>query len=182
MWRSIMAIFVGFVFIAVLAFGADSVLRSVMPEAYDANGRVTSVPVLILTLVYVGIFAIAGCYLAARLAPSNPMRHALILGVLGGYRGEPGATAEVFTQSWVAGVLELFGGLLVAAGLFTSPVAFVLSGLMAVAYFKAHAPDGFWPLLNGGELAALFCFVFLAFWALGGGRYSLDGLLARRRR
>ena len=83
MWRSIMAIFVGFVFIAVLAFGADSVLRSVMPEAYDANGRVTSVPVLILTLVYVGIFAIAGCYLAARLAPSNPMRHALILGVLG---------------------------------------------------------------------------------------------------
>ena len=105
-----------------------------------------------------------------------------ILGVLGGYRGEPGATAEVFTQSWVAGVLELFGGLLVAAGLFTSPVAFVLSGLMAVAYFKAHAPDGFWPLLNGGELAALFCFVFLAFWALGGGRYSLDGLLARRRR
>ncbi len=105
-----------------------------------------------------------------------------ILGVLGGFRGQPGATAEMFTQSWIAGVLELFGGLLVAMGLFTSPVAFVLSGLMAVAYFKAHAPDGFWPLLNGGELAALFSFVFLAFWALGGGRYSLDGLIARRRR
>jgi len=65
-------------------------------------------------------------------------------------------------------------------GLFTSPIAFVLSGLMAAAYFKAHAPDGFWPLLNRGELAALYCFVFLAFWTLGGGRYSVDGTLARR--
>ena len=104
-----------------------------------------------------------------------------ILGLLGGYRGQPGATAEMFTQGWIAGMLELFGGLLVAAGLFTSPVAFVLSGLMAVAYFKAHAPDGFWPLLNGGELAALFSFVFLAFWAMGGGRYSLDAVLRGRR-
>lgn len=105
-----------------------------------------------------------------------------ILGLLGGYRGEPGATAEPFTLSWVAGILELFGGLLFAAGLFTSVIAFVLSGLMAVAYFKAHAPDGFWPLLNGGELAALFSFVFLAFWTLGGGPYSLDAVLTRRRR
>ena len=104
-----------------------------------------------------------------------------ILGLLGGFRGQPGATAEMFTQSWVAGVLELFGGVLVAIGLFTSPVAFLLSGLMAVAYFKAHAPDGFWPLLNGGEHAALFCFVFLAFWARGGGPYSLDAMLGRRR-
>ena len=105
-----------------------------------------------------------------------------ILGLLGGYRGNPGATAEAFTLSWVAGVLELFGGLLFAAGLFTSVIAFILSGLMAVAYFKAHAPDGFWPLLNGGELAALFSFVFLAFWVMGGGRYSLDAVVARRRR
>ena len=83
MWRSIMAVVVGFLFIGLLAFGADAVLRSVMPGAFDAAGRVTSVPVLILTLAYVGIFAIAGCYLAARLAPSHPMRHALILGVMG---------------------------------------------------------------------------------------------------
>ena len=68
----------------------------------------------------------------------------------------------------------------VMTGLFTSPIAFVLSGLMAAAYFKAHAPDGFWPLLNRGELAALYCFVFLAFRTLGGGRYSVDGTLARR--
>lgn len=104
-----------------------------------------------------------------------------ILGLLGGFRGQAGATAEPMTLSWVAGVLELFGGLLFAAGLFTSAVAFVLSGLMAVAYFKAHAPDGFWPLLNRGELAALYSFVFLAFWTLGGGRYSVDALIRRRR-
>lgn len=83
MWRSVMAIVVGFLFIGLLAFGADAVLRSAMPSAFDASGRVTSVPILVLTLVYVGIFAIAGCYLAARLAPNRPMRHALILGVLG---------------------------------------------------------------------------------------------------
>ncbi len=80
----------------------------------------------------------------------------------------------------VAGVLEFFGGLLLAAGLFTRPVAFVLSGLMAVAYFKAHAPRGFWPILNRGEPAVLYCFAFLVFWALGPGRYSVDGLVRRR--
>lgn len=83
MWRSVMAIVVGFLFIGLLAFGADAVLRSAMPGAFDAAGRMTSVPVLLLTLAYVGIFAVAGCYLAARLAPNRPMRHALILGVLG---------------------------------------------------------------------------------------------------
>ena len=104
-----------------------------------------------------------------------------MFGLLGGYRGEPGATADFLTLAWVAGILEFFGGLLVAIGLFTAPVAFVLSGLRAVAYFKAHAPDGFWPILNGGELAALFSFAFLAIWALGGGRYSLDSLVERRK-
>lgn len=83
MWRSVMAIVVGFLFIGLLAFGADAVLRSAMPDAFDAAGRVTSVPILILMLAYVGVFAVAGCYLAARLAPNKPMRHALILGVLG---------------------------------------------------------------------------------------------------
>jgi len=80
----------------------------------------------------------------------------------------------------LAGVLELFGGLLILLGLFTRPVAFILSGQMAVAYFMAHAPEGFWPLLNRGELAALYCFVFLYLAVAGGGSISLDHLWRRR--
>ena len=74
----------------------------------------------------------------------------------------------------VAGMFELFGGILIVLGLFTRPVAFVLSGLMAVAYFYAHAPSGFFPLLNGGELAVLYSIVFLYLSAHGGGSWSLD--------
>ncbi|MGE5475980.1 MAG: DoxX family protein [Bacteroidales bacterium] len=74
----------------------------------------------------------------------------------------------------LAGVLELAGGLLLAVGLFTRPVAFVLSGEMAVAYFMAHAPRGLFPILNGGELAVLYCFVFLFIAAAGPGPWSLD--------
>jgi putative oxidoreductase len=84
-----------------------------------------------------------------------------------------------FSLIWFAAVLELFGGLLVLIGLFTRPVAFILSGLMAAAYFMAHAPQGFWPLINGGELAALYSFVFLYLAAAGGGRWSVDGLLRK---
>jgi putative oxidoreductase len=73
-----------------------------------------------------------------------------------------------------AGILELIGGVLIIIGLFTRPVAFVLSGLMAVAYWYAHAPQGFYPLLNGGELAALYCFVFLFLACAGGGAWSVD--------
>lgn len=79
----------------------------------------------------------------------------------------------------VAGILELFGGLLLLLGLFTRPVAFVLSGLLAVAYFMAHAPGGFWPIVNRGELAVLYCFVFLYMAAAGGGPWSLDALWRR---
>jgi putative oxidoreductase len=74
------------------------------------------------------------------------------------------------------GLLELVGGLLLALGLFTRTVAFVLAGNMAVAYFMAHAPRGFFPLLNGGELAIVYCFVFLYFCLAGGGAWSLDQL------
>ena len=74
------------------------------------------------------------------------------------------------------GLLELVGGLLLALGLFTRCVAFVLAGNMAVAYFMVHAPRGFFPLLNGGELAIVYCFVFLYFWVAGGGEWSLDRL------
>lgn len=105
-----------------------------------------------------------------------------LLGEFGGHRGTPEATAELMSRSGVAGVLELVGGLLLAVGLFTRPVAFVLSGLMASAYFLAHAPDGFWPIMNRGELAALYCFVFLLLAATGPGAASVDGLLRARRR
>src|SRR5437868_6983858 len=77
------------------------------------------------------------------------------------------------------GLLELVGGLLLALGLFTRTVAFVLAGDMAVAYFMVHAPRGFFPLLNGGELAIVYCFAFLYFWVGGGGEWSLDRLLGR---
>jgi putative oxidoreductase len=76
------------------------------------------------------------------------------------------------------GILELVGGLLFAIGLFTRPVAFVLAGDMAVAYFMAHAPRSFFPLLNGGEGAILYCFVFLYFFIAGAGVWSLDRLRA----
>jgi putative oxidoreductase len=105
-----------------------------------------------------------------------------LFGVLGGWRGEPGATAPLVSQAGLAGVLEVFGGLLIVLGLFTRPVAFILSGMMAVAYFQAHAGDGFWPIVNRGELAALYCFVFLFFSARGAGPYSLDAMLEHRRR
>jgi putative oxidoreductase len=76
--------------------------------------------------------------------------------------------------SGVAGLLELFGGALLLIGLFTRPVAFILSGEMAFAYFMAHAPQGFWPLLNRGELAVAYCFLFLYFAVAGAGVWSID--------
>jgi putative oxidoreductase len=79
----------------------------------------------------------------------------------------------------VAGILEVFGGALLLVGLFTRPVAFVLSGLMAAAYFLAHAPRDFFPLLNNGNLAILYCFVFFYLVFAGGGAWSLDALWRR---
>jgi putative oxidoreductase len=79
----------------------------------------------------------------------------------------------------IAGILELVGGVLMILGLFTRSTAFILSGLMAVAYFMAHAPRGFYPILNAGELAALYCFVFLYIAAAGPGPWSIDA--ARRK-
>ena len=85
--------------------------------------------------------------------------------LFGGF-GRP-APAELMSQMGLAGIIEVVGGALIAIGLFTSPVAFIASGEMAVAYFQAHLPRGFWPIMNGGELAALYCFVFLYFAAVG---------------
>lgn len=80
----------------------------------------------------------------------------------------------------LAGVLEMAGGLLLLLGLFTRPVAFVLAGEMAVAYFLRHAPEGFWPILNRGELATLYCFLWLYFAAVGAGPWSLDAVWRAR--
>jgi putative oxidoreductase len=107
----------------------------------------------------------------------------LEFGIFGGL-DQHGAAASPFTLVWVGGILEFWGGLLFGLGLFTRPVAFLLSGQMAVAYFTVHAPKGFWPILNGGELAVLYCFLFLYFCCAGGGSFSLDALIkaaARRR-
>lgn len=94
--------------------------------------------------------------------------------LFGGF-GQQGPVA-LMSQMGLAGIIEVVGGALIAIGLFTSPVALIASGEMAVAYFQRHAPEGFWPIVNRGELAALYCFVFLYFAAVGSGRWSVDAL------
>ena len=89
---------------------------------------------------------------------------------------------ELFSLIGLAGLLELVGGALLVLGLFTRPVAFILSGEMAFAYWMAHAPQSFFPVLNGGDAAILYCFVFLYIAAAGGGAWSLDHLRDRSRR
>jgi putative oxidoreductase len=106
----------------------------------------------------------------------------LILGWFGGMPGQPpGATAPLMSETGIGGALELFGGTLIMLGLLTRPVAFILSGEMAVAYWQFHAPHGGWPLQNQGVPAVLFCFIFLYMAAQGGGEWSLDALIRRRR-
>lgn len=87
-----------------------------------------------------------------------------------------GGTAPLGSLAWVAGVLETVGGPLLFLGLFTRPVAFVLSGEMAFAYFIGHAPNGFWPVLNQGALAVVYCFLLLYFSAAGAGPWSVDAI------
>ncbi|HEX9749999.1 MAG TPA: DoxX family protein [candidate division Zixibacteria bacterium] len=91
-----------------------------------------------------------------------------------------GGTAELFSQTGLGGILETFGGGLILIGLFTRPVAFILSGMMAVAYFQFHFPQGFWPTMNGGVAAALYCFVWLYFSAAGAGPWSLDAVRMKK--
>lgn len=97
--------------------------------------------------------------------------------------GVPGAgdhKVELASLMGLAGCLELFGGGLILLGLFTRPIAFLLAGEMAFAYFMAHAPQGFWPALNQGEAAVFYCFAFLYLSAAGGGPWSLDRALRNR--
>ena len=97
-----------------------------------------------------------------------------LLGLFGGQR------FEYLSLLGIAGILEGLGGLLMLIGLFTRPVALVLCGEMAVAYFLRHAPRGLWPIVNGGELAVLYCFLFLYFLTAGPGRWSLDSQFRKR--
>jgi len=93
--------------------------------------------------------------------------------------GAPRPPLVLASQLGAAGLLETFGGALLLVGVFTRPVAFVLSGEMAVAYFTQHAPRGDWPIVNGGELAVLYCFIWLFYVAAGPGPWSLDALRRR---
>jgi putative oxidoreductase len=91
-----------------------------------------------------------------------------------------GRVAELASLRGLAGVMELAGGPLIAIGLWTTPVAFLCSGEMAIAYFRSHQPRGAWPIQNGGELAALYCFAFLFIAVRGAGPISVDRLWKRR--
>jgi putative oxidoreductase len=104
-------------------------------------------------------------------------------GKLFGFPHDPSMPAmpppPMMSQMWIAGVLECFGGFLVLIGLFTRPVAFLLSGEMAVAYFQAHAPRSFFPTVNHGEAAALFAFIWLYISAAGPGPWSVDAAIRK---
>ena len=90
-----------------------------------------------------------------------------------------GGTVTLMSQLGLGAILEVFGGVLVLFGLFTRPVAFILAGEMAVAYFQFHAPQGFWPVMNGGIPAVLYCFVWLYFSAAGAGPWSVDAAMRK---
>ena len=104
----------------------------------------------------------------------------ILFGWFGGIPGQPG-TPPLLSQTGIGGILEFFGGIAIALGLGTRPVAFILSGMMAVAYWQFHAPHGFSPVQNQGMAAVLFCFLFLYMSARGGGDWSVDAVLRRKR-
>jgi putative oxidoreductase len=99
-----------------------------------------------------------------------------------GFPTSPHGEPAFMTLMWIQGLIELLGGALLALGLFTRPVAFILSGNMAVAYFMGHASKGFFPLVNGGDAAILYCFIFLLFFVTGPGRWNLDAGLTHSHR
>jgi putative oxidoreductase len=103
--------------------------------------------------------------------------------LFGWYGGMPGQASPppLMSQTGIGGILEFFGGIAIILGLLTRPVAFILSGMMAVAYWQFHAPQGGWPLQNQGMPAVLLCFIFLFIAAQGGGDWSLDALIRRKR-
>ena len=102
------------------------------------------------------------------------------LGWFGGMPGTSGGTATLMSQVGIGGAMEFLGGIALMLGLGTRPVAFLLSGEMAVAYWQFHAPNGAWPVQNHGEAAVLFCFIFLFVAAQGGGPWSVDAWIGRK--
>jgi putative oxidoreductase len=149
-------------------------------------------------LVFAAVLPAAGAAFAAANAPTSGLYAALdpyrpyvlsVLRVVVGLLYLQHGTAKMFNfppqndvpayprPEWFAGRIELVGSALIILGLFTRPVAFILSGEMAFAYFMSHRPRGFFPLLNGGEPAVLFCFAFLYLVFAGGGPLSLDALV-----
>ncbi|MBI4369012.1 MAG: DoxX family protein [Elusimicrobia bacterium] len=99
----------------------------------------------------------------------------------GGVPVEFGGHPKFLSQIWIGGALEFYGGTAILLGLFARPVAFILSGEMAVAYFQFHQPQGFWPIQNHGESAVFLCFIFLLFAAHGAGEWSLDAIWRRKK-
>jgi putative oxidoreductase len=99
----------------------------------------------------------------------------------GGIPVEFGGHPALLSQVWIGGVLEFYGGVAILVGLFTQPIAFILSGEMAVAYFQFHQPNGTWPIQNHGEPAVLLCFIFLFFAAHGAGNWSIDYFIRRKK-
>ena len=98
-----------------------------------------------------------------------------------GFPDTPMPAPEIYSLPWIAGVMEVVGGLLLLIGLWTRPVAFLLAGEMAVAYWMVHAPQSPFPIVNNGDAAILYCFIFLTFVAIGAGRWSVDAIIARNR-
>jgi putative oxidoreductase len=135
------------------------------PEVSNTStGRAGQVTYFLLRIVAGFLFAQAGAV--------------ILFGWFGGMPG--GQSVPLMSQTGIGGILEFFGGIAIVLGLGTRPIAFILSGMMAVAYWQFHAPNGTWPLQNGGIPAVLFCFIFLYFAAHGGGDWSLDALLREK--
>jgi putative oxidoreductase len=103
-----------------------------------------------------------------------------LFGVFGGM-GAAGEAAPLLSQIWFAGIIEFVGGLLIAVGLLTGYAAFIASGEMAVAYFQSHFPRDFWPILNRGERAVFYCFLFLYISSRGTVAWGIDGILRKRK-
>ncbi len=127
-------------------------------------------------------WAVQGTYFLLRVVAGLLFLQAGGMKLFGWFGGMPGGrTVFLMSQIGIGGVLEFVGGTAILLGLLTRPVAFLLSGEMAVAYWQFHAPHGTWPIQNHGEPAVLLCFIFLFIAAWGGGDWSLDALLRRKR-
>src|SRR5206468_12342811 len=132
-----------------------------------SHGKVTEITYFLLRVVSGFLFFQAGA--------------AILFGWFGGMPGPPESKPPLLSQIGIGGGLEFFGGLAIMLGLLTRPIAFLLSGEMAVAYWQFHAPHGGWPLQNQGIPAVLFCFIFLYMAGQGGGDWSLDAMIRLKR-